>query len=173
MAALQQTGARAGRLRLAIEAVLRNSAGPRIGTDDVIPGPRIQQVFEWAAEEASQVDLAARILPCHLLLGILREQHGAAYETLHLRGVSLTETRVAVAWPLQSADKRGRTGAPLTVSHPPAAPASPGGYQVRRFSEPDAASAWLTELEQDGVILEFAGASHGAIWVVAHCKPGQ
>ncbi|MCA1596860.1 MAG: hypothetical protein LC772_10615 [Chloroflexi bacterium] len=167
-AAFHLMGTSAGRLRLAIEDVLRKSAGPRISTEAVIPGPRILQVFEWAAEAASQADPKAAILPCHLLLGILREQAGPACDTLRNLGVSLPLAWMEVNQAIESTDPTGTQRKSVTPSRPAAPRAASAQYQVRKFGDLAEASAWLTELEKDGVIVEYTGASGNEVWIVIH-----
>ncbi|MCA1596859.1 MAG: hypothetical protein LC772_10610 [Chloroflexi bacterium] len=163
---LERLGVAAARVRQEIQREIGARGYGRLNNNDVTLDPRMKRVLDFAYDEARTTN-TNYIGTEHLLLGIIREGHGAAYHTLAKLGIDIVTSRrevqrylggVATETASGDTSATGRTETPQQ--------ASLEGYVAQKFTEPEAATSWLNEMAQKGFQLSSATSSDGALWLI-------
>ena len=132
---LERLGVAPERVRREIERRLGVHGGRRLNNNDVTLDPRTKHVLDFAYDEARQLK-TNYIGTEHLLLGILREGEGIAFETLTELGVDIISARNEAASIL--GEKNVIPVSPETPGNIDAAEETPkggGGMLWQRFTE--------------------------------------
>ncbi|HET6384372.1 MAG TPA: Clp protease N-terminal domain-containing protein [Armatimonadota bacterium] len=148
---LERLGVPAERARREMERQIGGKGYGRLNNNDVTLDSRMKRVLDFAYDEARQSS-TNYIGTEHLLLGVIREGDGIAFRTLAKLGIDIISARKEVVSYLG-----GAVGTQ---------PARRLGYEVRKFSDPVEAGAWLNSMIAQGFTLTYSSTSDGELWLI-------